>query len=75
MGLIKPEYYNKNGVDVIEMIRLLRGEQAAKEFCIGNIYKYTTRFDQKNGLEDLHKAKTYLERLKELERSNAENEK
>lgn len=65
--LIKPEYYHKNGTDVIEMIRLLKGDQAAKDFCAGNVIKYTIRFEKKNGVEDLMKAQTYLTRLIELE--------
>lgn len=32
-------------------------------FLEGNIVKYVTRYKAKNGLEDLLKAKTYLEKL------------
>ena len=32
-------------------------------FPVGNIIKYVCRFDKKNGLEDLNKAKHYLEIL------------
>ncbi len=32
-------------------------------FCEGNVIKYVTRYKAKNGLEDLLKAKYYLERL------------
>jgi len=32
-------------------------------FCEGNIIKYVTRWRKKGGLEDLYKAKTYLDRL------------
>lgn len=32
-------------------------------FLVGNIIKYVCRFDKKNGLEDLNKAKHYLEIL------------
>ena len=32
-------------------------------FCEGNIIKYVTRWKNKNGVEDLQKAKYYLERL------------
>ena len=66
-GLIEPSYYHKNGTDVIKMIELLRGKQAAKEFCIGNVLKYTIRYDKKNGVEDLQKAQTYISRLIEME--------
>ncbi|MNU03291.1 hypothetical protein D3C72_2472560 [compost metagenome] len=33
----------------------------------GNVIKYVTRWRKKNGLEDLKKAKHYLELLMELE--------
>jgi len=32
-------------------------------FCEGNIIKYITRYKDKNGLEDLHKVKWYIEHL------------
>lgn len=37
------------------------------DFCEGNIIKYVTRWKDKNGLEDLKKAKHYLEFLIERE--------
>lgn len=39
-------------------------------FPVGNIIKYVCRFDKKNGLEDLNKAKHYLEILIENYESN-----
>lgn len=37
-------------------------------FWMGNVIKYIMRYDQKNGLEDLYKARVYLnEKIKELE--------
>lgn len=32
-------------------------------FCEGNIIKYVTRYKDKNGLEDLQKAKQYIDFL------------
>lgn len=32
-------------------------------FCEGNVIKYVTRYKKKNGLEDLRKAKHYIELL------------
>ena len=69
---IKPNYYHKNGTDVIKMIEELRSKEASKEFCIGNVLKYVIRYDKKNGIEDLIKAKTYINRLILLE--SEENE-
>ena len=33
------------------------------DFFEGNIIKYVTRWKHKNGIEDLHKAKRYLDKL------------
>lgn len=40
-------------------------------FIVGNIIKYICRYKDKNGIEDLKKAKHYLEVLIELESNNA----
>ena len=40
------------------------------DFFEGNIVKYITRWKDKNGIEDLHKAKQYLDKLIELEEKN-----
>ena len=37
------------------------------DFVQGNVVKYVTRYKTKNGLEDLKKAKHYIELLIELE--------
>lgn len=38
-------------------------------FLQGNVVKYTTRYKDKNGIEDLEKAKHYLEMLIEFEKN------
>lgn len=44
------------------------------DFLRGNIIKYIMRHDAKNGLEDLHKARTYLDLLIEEARADTEAE-
>jgi len=39
------------------------------DFFEGNIVKYVTRWRHKNGLQDLYKAKQYLDKLIELEKN------
>ena len=65
--MIKPSYYHKGNIDVIEFARQSLGIEKAKGFCQINIIKYVVRYQEKNGIEDLEKARTYLARLKELE--------
>lgn len=59
---IKPSYYG-TGIDVIEFC--LRNNLT---FMQGNVIKYVTRYKSKNGIEDLEKAKEYIERLIEFEK-------
>ena len=42
-------------------------------FCAGNVVKYITRYKEKNGIEDLKKAKHYIDLLIELEYKNESN--
>ena len=59
---IKPSYYG-SGIDVIEFC--LRNNLT---FMQGNVIKYVTRYKDKNGIEDLQKAKEYIDRLIEFEK-------
>ena len=43
-------------------------------FCEGNVVKYVTRYKDKNGVEDLKKAKHYLELLIEQITAKESNE-
>ena len=57
-----PSHYNKG----IEMWDYAHSHHDLN-FFEGNIVKYITRWKDKNGVEDLHKAKQYLDKLIELE--------
>lgn len=59
---INPNHYKKGLIEPIDLI-----ESLSLGFCEGNIVKYVSRWRHKNGLEDLHKALWYLERLIEKE--------
>lgn len=54
---INPNYYRK-GIEVSDFI-----EEYDLNYFEGNVIKYVIRHKSKNGLEDLQKAKWYLERL------------
>lgn len=66
-------YKTPGGIEVIEYIDSLLGDNT-KAYYIGNIIKYISRYDKKNGLEDLKKAKFYLEKMIE-KMEEKENEK
>lgn len=68
MDKLRPDYYKgKNGKDLFDMFE----EEFPKEWTTGfyvlNLVKYVRRYKGKNGIEDLKKARTYLDRLIEFE--------
>ena len=66
---IEPDYYHNgtDGADTIEMIYRTFPFEQFRGFMKGNVIKYVTRYDRKNGPEDLIKAHTYLDRLRDYE--------
>lgn len=68
-----PHYQADNGMEVINVIESYTdGLMGIEATDTGNVIKYICRWKNKNGLEDLKKAKWYLEHLiKHLENSNA----
>lgn len=54
---INPSYYRKK-IEVSDFI-----DEYDLDYFEGNVIKYVVRHKAKNGLEDLQKAKWYLERL------------
>lgn len=57
-----PSHYDLGikGVETIDVIKAVLGQEGFKKFCRGNALKYLIRADRKNGLEDLKKAAVYL---------------
>lgn len=58
--LTKQEHYANNGIEPIEIMRKNFNHDEFMGFCKGNVLKYLLRYKDKNGLEDLEKAKIYL---------------
>jgi len=57
-----PPHYNKYGVECLDAIRSATGE-GYEYYLQGNIIKYLWRYRYKNGVEDLEKAKFYLDKM------------
>lgn len=57
-----PPHYNQSGIECIDAIAAATGE-GYEYYLQGNILKYLWRYRYKNGVEDLKKARFYLERL------------
>lgn len=58
--LTKQEHYTNNGIEPIEIMRKNFSHDEFVGFCKGNVLKYLLRYKDKNGSEDLEKAKIYL---------------
>ena len=57
-------YTGKDGKDLIDRFEEgLISEEQARGFLKGNILKYVTRYESKDGTKDLLKAQAYLKRL------------
>ena len=61
----RPIHYNQAGIECITAIMAATHEQC-EGYLQGNIIKYIWRYRYKNGLDDLKKAKWYIEKLIEV---------
>lgn len=70
-----PHYQSETGLEVIDVIEAFTFDLTGIEATdTGNIIKYICRWKNKNGLQDLKKAKWYLEHLiKHVENLEEEN--
>lgn len=63
-----PPHYNLGAMEVIDAIDGLN-----LDFYQGNVLKYVARFRAKGGVEDLKKARWYLDRLITIEAKDADS--
>lgn len=59
----RPAHYTSGGIECIDAMQAAFGVEAVKDFCLCNAFKYLWRHRNKNGVEDLKKARWYLNRL------------
>lgn len=60
---INPSHYKDKAIETIDIIKSELTTDGFEGFLAGNVLKYVSRYRNKNGIEDLKKAKWYLERL------------
>lgn len=58
-----PAHYGQGSIECIDYIKDFLNEDEYTGYLRGNIAKYLHRWRYKNGLEDLKKARWYLEAL------------
>lgn len=66
-----PPHYNSGKNECIEAIEsATMGKNGFEAYLVGNIIKYLFRYNQKNGIQDLQKAKWYVDKLIEFVENN-----
>lgn len=61
---INPDHYRQGTVECIDAIESATvGKTGIQAACTANIIKYLWRYESKNGLQDVKKARWYLDRL------------
>lgn len=68
-----PNHYTQGGIECIKAIEASMPPDGFQDYCKGNVLKYVWRFRQKNGLEDLKKARVYLNWMIESLEKEQEN--
>lgn len=63
MDSINPPHYAVGGIQTIDYMKAKLTPEQYCGYLLGNIIKYTSRFQHKNGTEDLLKAQWYLATL------------
>ncbi len=68
----KPSHYTTGEIEVIDYIADKLTPDQYIGYCMGNVIKYTSRWEHKGGVQDLEKAQVYLkwaiEMAKEMEK-------
>ena len=59
----KPSHYADKEIEVIDYIQDTLSEEEFEGYCMGNVIKYVSRYKHKNGVEDLKKARYYLNKV------------
>jgi hypothetical protein len=70
---INPPHYRNGEIDCITALEAATvNKKGSEAICVANVIKYLWRYENKNGIEDVKKAKWYLDRLiSELEKKES----
>lgn len=63
-----PKHYEgSTSLECIETMRFAFGDFAVAYFCLCNAFKYLWRYKHKNGIEDVEKARWYVDYVSSLD--------
>ena len=71
--ITNPDHYKHGGIETIEYMKAKLTKEQFEGYLLGNVLKYVSRYRHKDGVNDLKKAKWYLERLIEEKEEKHEN--
>lgn len=64
-----PEHYTNGDIECKDAIRSALGDELYTDgFCRGNAIKYLWRYVHKNGIEDIEKARFYINEILEVKK-------
>ena len=65
-----PPHYETNGIECIDAMQASQGDEAVRDFCICNAFKYIWRCSYKGTfVQDLEKAVWYLNKAIKIEKN------
>jgi len=62
-----PSHYATGEIETIDYIRDCLSQDEMRGYCWANVIKYTSRWTRKDGVQDLKKAKVYIDWMIENE--------
>lgn len=62
----QPAHYTAGGIETIDFMQAKLAPAQFEGYLAGNVIKYISRYRHKNGVEDLRKARRYLNKLIEV---------
>lgn len=68
-----PAHYETGKFECIDVMVETQGKEAVKAYCLCAAFKYLYRHNRKNGLEDIKKARWYLDKYVELEEGEVDD--
>lgn len=63
----QPPHYTNGGIECIDYIRSTLSAEQFEGYLRGNVIKYMHRYQDKSGVQDLKKARQYLDWLIEVQ--------
>ena len=66
MDKINPNYYKNKSIETIDAMESQLTPDEFVGYLKGQVWKYLARHREKNGLEDIRKAKWYMDRLENV---------